>query len=88
MADTVVAAAALAAVGWFVPGVWIVGGIVGFVLALVNIFKKEPSPGLILAYTAAQGLFVGGISMTFNAAFEGIVIQAVLGTFARRRTNA
>jgi uncharacterized YccA/Bax inhibitor family protein len=71
-----------AAIGWFVPILMIPGAIAGFVLALVNIFKKEPSPGLILAYTAAQGLFVGGISMFFNAAWEGIVIQAVLGTFA------
>ncbi len=71
-----------AAIGWFVPVLMIPGAIVGFVLALVNIFKKEPSPGLILAYTAAQGLFVGGISMFFNAELEGIVIQAVLGTFA------
>ncbi len=71
-----------AAVGWFVPILMLPGAIVGFVLALVNIFKKEPSPGLILAYTAAQGLFVGGISMLYNAQFEGIVIQAVLGTFA------
>lgn len=71
-----------AAIGWFVPILMIPGAIVGFVLALVNIFKKEPSPGLILAYTAAQGLFVGGISMFFNAQWDGIVIQAVLGTFA------
>ena len=34
----------------------------GFVLALVNIFKKQPSPALILAYAGVQGVFVGGIS--------------------------
>lgn len=71
-----------AAVGWFVPGVWILGGIVGFVLALVNIFKKEPSPGLILAYAAAQGLFVGGISAFYQSMWDGIVVQAVFGTLA------
>ena len=71
-----------AAVGWFVPGVWIIGGIVGFVLALVNIFKKEPSPGLILAYAAAQGLFVGGISAFYQSMWDGIVVQAVFGTLA------
>ena len=38
------------------------GALVGFVLALVNIFKKEPSPALVLAYGAAQGLFLGGFS--------------------------
>jgi uncharacterized YccA/Bax inhibitor family protein len=71
-----------AAVGWFVPFLWIVGGIVGFVLALVNIFKKEPSPALILAYAAAQGLFVGGISAFYQSMWDGIVVQAVLGTLA------
>ncbi len=71
-----------AAVGWFVPGLWIIGGIVGFVLALVNIFKKEPSPALILAYAGAQGLFVGGISAFYQSAWDGIVVQAVLGTLA------
>lgn len=71
-----------AAVGWFVPFLWIVGGIVGFVLALVNIFKKEPSPALILAYAAAQGLFVGGISAFYQSLWDGIVVQAVLGTLA------
>lgn len=73
---------AFSAIGWFVPVLMIPGAIVGFVLALVNIFKKEPSPGLILAYTAAQGLFVGGISMFFETAWPGIVTQAVIGTFA------
>lgn len=69
-----------AAVGWFVPGLWIIGGIVGFVLALVNIFKKEPSPALILAYAGAQGLFVGGISAFYQSMWEGIVVQAVVAT--------
>ena len=39
-----------AAIGWVtvdsLPFLWIGAGIVGFVLALVNIFKKEPSPAL------------------------------------------
>ena len=38
-----------AAVGWMLtpsmPWLFWAGSIVGFVLALVNIFKKEPSPG-------------------------------------------
>ena len=58
----------------------IVGGIAGFVLGLVNVFKKEPSPPLILAYAAAQGLFVGGISSAMEAVYEGVVVQAVLAT--------
>ena len=58
----------------------IVGGIAGFVLGLVNVFKKEPSPPLILAYAAAQGLFVGGISIVFEQIYPGVVTQAVLAT--------
>jgi uncharacterized YccA/Bax inhibitor family protein len=72
---------ATAVVGWFVPLLMIPGAIAGLVLALVNIFKKQPSRGLILAYAAAQGLFVGGISQFFAAGFGyDIVPQAVFGT--------
>jgi uncharacterized YccA/Bax inhibitor family protein len=69
-----------AAVGWFIPALAFVGAIAGFVLALVNIFKKRPSAGLVLAYSAAQGLFVGGISAIFEQMYPGIAVQALLGT--------
>ena len=69
-----------AALGWVVPILLIPGAIVGLVLGLVNTFKKEPSPALILAFAAAQGLFVGGISVTFNSLYDGIVTQAILAT--------
>src|SRR5690554_7987014 len=71
---------ATAVVGWFVPLLMIPGAIAGFVLALVNIFKKKPSRGLILSYAAAQGMFLGGISMMFNGMWDGIVTQAIFGT--------
>ncbi|KFF60015.1 membrane protein [Cryobacterium sp. MLB-32] len=70
-----------AAVGWFVPQLTIPAAIAGFVLGLVNTFKKEPSPGLILAFAAVQGLFVGGISNYFESIWPGLVTQAVLATF-------
>ncbi len=70
-----------AVAGWNLPPiVWIVGAIVGFVLALVNTFKKKPSPALVLLYAFFEGLFVGGISGYYNSAFDGIVTQAVFGT--------
>ncbi|WP_405216094.1 Bax inhibitor-1/YccA family protein [Agrococcus sp. Ld7] len=58
------------------------GALVGFVLALVNIFKKEPSPALILGYAAAQGLFLGGFSgmLEFGMQLDGIIFQALLAT--------
>lgn len=58
------------------------GALVGFVLALVNIFKKEPSPALVLTYGAAQGLFLGGFSglLEFGMGLDGIIFQALLAT--------
>jgi uncharacterized YccA/Bax inhibitor family protein len=73
------------------PWLYVVGAIVGLVLGLVNSFRREPSPPLIIAYTLAQGVFVGGISYLFqNWAVPGtvdgtaqpIVLQAVLATLA------
>ncbi|GAA2045403.1 Bax inhibitor-1/YccA family protein [Agromyces tropicus] len=74
-----------AAIGWLtvqsMPFLWIGAGIVGFVLALVNIFKKEPSAALVLAYAGVQGVFVGGISAWYELAYGGgIVAQAVIAT--------
>lgn len=71
-----------AVVGWIVPALYLPAAIIGFVLALVNIFKKKPSPPLILAYAGVQGVFIGGISMVFESIYPGIVIQAVIGTVA------
>ncbi|MUK03368.1 hypothetical protein GM708_16530 [Vibrio cholerae] len=58
----------------------VIGALGGFVLGLVNAFKREPSPALILAYAGLEGLFVGGITMFLEAQFPGIAMQAVLGT--------
>jgi uncharacterized YccA/Bax inhibitor family protein len=63
-------------------GIVFVAMIVGLVLGLVNSFKRNPSPALILTYGAVEGVFVGGISKAFELAYHGIVAQAVLGTLA------
>ena len=60
----------------------IVGGLVGFVLAMVATFKKKPSVPVFIAYAAFEGLFVGGISAFFEFIFPGIVLQATLGTLS------
>lgn len=57
------------------------GGIIGFILALVISFKPHLAPKLALPYAAGKGLMLGAISATYAAAFQGIVIQAVLLTF-------
>ena len=86
---------ATAAVGWIwtMAGVtpanpspsilpWMIGALGGFVLSLVVIFtsRKKVRPGLIFAYAAFEGLFVGGISAFFEFIWPGIVVQATLAT--------
>ena len=68
-------------VGDLPVGVGFLAAIVGFGLAMVNIFKKQVSPPLVIAYAVAQGLFLGTISHFYNTRFGGgIVVQAVLAT--------
>jgi uncharacterized YccA/Bax inhibitor family protein len=69
----------------WISGLWglaLPAMLIGFVLALVIIFKKKVSPALILTYAAMEGVFLGGISAMFNARWSGIVVQAVVGTAA------
>ncbi|KIP52231.1 Bax inhibitor-1/YccA family protein [Leucobacter komagatae] len=73
---------AFGAVGWFMPGLMLPGAIAGIALGLVNSFKKEPSVPLIVAYAAAQGIFLGAISGVFEGQWSGIVSQAIIGTLA------
>ncbi|MFW0108350.1 Bax inhibitor-1/YccA family membrane protein [Rothia sp. P7181] len=60
----------------------VVAGLVGsIVLGLVNGFKKEVSPVLVMAYALAQGMLLGGFSAMAETRYPGIVGQAVLATF-------
>lgn len=69
-----------AIVGWVVPMLALPASLIGLVLGLVNSFKREPVPFLILGYALVEGAFLGGISKTFETAYDGIVMQAVLAT--------
>lgn len=61
---------------------WVFGGlIVGAITGLVICFKHTWAPALAPVYAAAEGLFLGGVSASFEAQYPGIVIQAVGGTF-------
>jgi uncharacterized YccA/Bax inhibitor family protein len=77
---------AAAAVTWISGQLWLAlpAALVGFVLAMVVIFKKQVSPPLILAYAAVEGVFLGGISAIFQQQFaeSNIVLNAVVGTAA------
>jgi len=55
----------------------IIGGIGGFVLALVMSFKPQTSTYLAPAYAILEGLFVGAISAVYNNVYPGLPMQAV-----------
>lgn len=88
---TVVVTAALA---WFLLpvdpanlgmsyGIAIGAALVAFVFAMIQSFKSKPSPAIILAYAAFEGVFLGVISNTVTTYVgAGVVPQAVLGTMA------
>jgi uncharacterized YccA/Bax inhibitor family protein len=56
--------------------------IAGFILALITIFAKKYSMITAPLYVAAEGFFLGAISMVYSMFYAGIVIQAVLLTAA------
>lgn len=58
------------------------GAIVGFVIAMVIIFSRREDwfKFLTPVYAVAEGFFIGGISAFFEAAWAGIIAQAVMGT--------
>ena len=58
----------------------IIGLIVGLVLSLIIIFKQKANPGMVLGYSAAEGVFLGAITGVFEALVPGIAFQAILGT--------
>jgi len=78
-----------ALLGWFtaptMPFLYFGAMLLGLGLGLANAFKKVVSPPLILAYAAAQGVFLGGISYVYDqwaqgTGYEGLVSQAIIGT--------
>jgi uncharacterized YccA/Bax inhibitor family protein len=64
------------------PMIFTIGGaVIGLVLVLIASFKPHTSPYIAPGYALFEGLFIGGISAFFEAAYPGIVIQAVSCTF-------
>lgn len=58
----------------------LVGGIGGFIIALVTIFVPKISPYTAPLYALLEGLFIGAISAHYEVQYGGIVFQAVLLT--------
>ncbi len=60
-----------------------IGALGAFALSMVNSFKRVVSPALVIAFCVAEGVALGALSKFFDGYFgDGIVTQAVLGTFA------
>ena len=77
-----------AAATWALPGqtaqaLVLPSVLIALVLGLVISLKQIANPAATLAYAALEGVFLGAISEAFNSikGFEGIVMQAVIGTF-------
>ncbi len=60
---------------------WMIGGLAGFVLAIVTVFKKQWAPVTAPIYAICEGLFLGGLSLIFETHYRGIVLNAVILTF-------
>jgi uncharacterized YccA/Bax inhibitor family protein len=75
---------ATAAMTWFLDleALAFPAALVGLGLGLFISLKQSTNPVPIIAYAAVEGVFLGGISKVFNEAYDGIVIQAVMGTLA------
>ena len=67
-------------VGILMPAT-MVGGIGGFIVALITVFKPKASPYTAPIYAVLEGLLLGGVSALYNARFAGLPAQAVALTF-------
>ncbi len=79
----------MAFVGWAVapgaPAVLWVGLIGALAFGLINAFKKEVSPLLVVLYATFAGLMLGAVSWAYDQLalaqnYEGLVSQAIIGT--------
>ena len=72
-----------AAVSWNIPNTVLMftGMGVGFIAAIITIFKPTMASSTAPVYALAQGLFLGGITVMFEAQSPGIAIQAIGLTF-------
>ena len=71
-----------AAIGWNIPSLALPAFIVGFILAMVTIFRsKEKARSTAPLYALAQGIALGGITLMYENQFDGIAIQAIGLTF-------
>jgi uncharacterized YccA/Bax inhibitor family protein len=70
------------------PALLIAGGLIGFGLVMFATFgRKMDNKFIVLAYAAAEGVFLGALSLVFTGEIfgmsggSGLIGQAILGTF-------
>ncbi len=71
--------------GWFGSSkiVPVLGSAVaGAVLMLWATFSRKVRPGVMVAYALVEGVFIGAVSLMFEAMYPGIVQNAVVATLA------
>lgn len=59
----------------------LLSALVGFVTVMVVSFRRKVSAATVLVYAAVEGIFIGMLSLLFETMYQGIVMQAVIGTF-------
>ncbi len=70
-------------VAWNIPAFQVAAIPSAFValgLALWITFSKKIRPAAVIAYAVIEGIFIGAISFFFESQYEGIVMNAVIGT--------
>ncbi len=65
-----------------IPGWLMLAVLAGFGIAIVTVIKPRLAQYTAPVYAAIEGLVLGAISGVYNAAYEGIVVQAVMLTVA------
>ncbi len=60
----------------------LIGGIGGFIVAMIATFKPQTAPYTAPIYASLQGVFLGAVSAMYNLRFAGLPQQAVMLTFA------
>lgn len=68
-------------VGIVMPSL-LVGGLGGFIMAMIVSFKPNTAPITAPIYAVLEGLLLGAISALYNIRYAGAPVQAVMLTFA------
>lgn len=72
------------ALGLTIPMLATAGVICGLAVIIVPFIaaaRRRVGPGLAITFAVLEGVFLGAISLIFELAYPGIVLQAVLATF-------